>query len=554
MSSGVGLAFLVAVGVELAVDPRRRHFLLALVLPIAAFAEWFLAFGAGLPGTPGAPCASCVAVGFGADIHTAPVTFLYLARLAAFITAGLEASLGGAIGSPTTGIVLLPVLLVLLFWQWGRQRGPRSWQLGTGLGVMAWFGVVSLGRAQFGSAAAADPHYVYVGVVFVLPLIADLAREIPWRSLWRPVLTAALIFSVVGNILLLREAAFSQIDTMQTENAELQTLEVFRGAPDMALNRSLDETIMPQLNAGPYLAAVDELGSPVPASNVDSLRGLKWQAVDKAMLNLFGGALAMRVDADRSSQALRCETVDSAAGLSMDFRIPSGQSLLLQSSESGSADLFLGFLGPPSSKPLKQVELVAGSPGWIHIPDTGQLTVWNLRIKVANVGAVRVCGTVDTQFILSASALYHAQAASGQIASGWSLVEDSDAYIGQAAMAARGTTRYNGVVFGIGFLPTPGAYDLYYRLRVASAEGSTGEMTLSLLDATTGRYAAAATVKTSQIGTNYKWLLVVSNVIPPRGHLVKFQTNISGTLETEWFIDSAALVPAGSSVVQPKDG
>jgi len=47
MSSGVGLAFMAAIAVELALDKRRRRFLLVLVAPAAAFFEWFLAYGAG---------------------------------------------------------------------------------------------------------------------------------------------------------------------------------------------------------------------------------------------------------------------------------------------------------------------------------------------------------------------------------------------------------------------------------------------------------------------------------------------------------------------------
>src|SRR5205823_2030072 len=50
MCSGAGLVFLVALGVELGLDVRRRRFLLALVAPVAAYIEWFLAYGIGPAG------------------------------------------------------------------------------------------------------------------------------------------------------------------------------------------------------------------------------------------------------------------------------------------------------------------------------------------------------------------------------------------------------------------------------------------------------------------------------------------------------------------------
>jgi hypothetical protein len=48
---------------------------------------------------------------------------------------------------------------------------------------------------------------------------------------------------------------------MRIQKAELRTLELFRGAPDIALDRQLDDSIVPQLTASRYFAAIDELGS-----------------------------------------------------------------------------------------------------------------------------------------------------------------------------------------------------------------------------------------------------------------------------------------------------
>jgi hypothetical protein len=548
MSSGVGLAFVVAIGIELAIDRERRRFLLALVAPSVAFAEWFLAYGAGLPGSPGAPCASCVATGFAADVPAHLGALAYLLSLSNFVITGLAACAAGIVGLPPVGWAPLILLIVSIAVRWRHRRWFTGWRVGMAAGLLAWFGLVSLGRAQFGPGAASDSHYVYIGVVFLLPLLADVTRDLPAKGVWLSLVGGALILSVTANTLLLREAALSRVDTMRAETAELQTVEYFRGAPDMALNRGLDDTIMPQLNAGPFLAAVDEFGSPVPPATEDDLRRQP-QAVDQAMANLFGTALSLGVDRNRSTQGLWCEAFDPSSGLDLDLLVPDGKSLFLQAGSAGSADLFLAYVAPVGSKPLKHVIFEPGVPNWIYLPNTGRPVVWHLRMHVVAGSLLRVCGTADTRSSLPPLDQYRAPASSGKFTPGWILISDPAASGHRAVKASQGTMKYNGIVFGTAFLPAAGAYDLYYRLRVANAEGATSEMTLSLLDATSGRYMAADAVSATQIGTSYTWYLVSSKVVPTPGHLMRFQTNVASTLGTDWFIDSAALVPTGTSPV-----
>src|SRR6202022_3923616 len=110
MCSGVGLAFLAAITVQVLVDRRRRQLWPVLVLPIAAFGVWFLFYGAGLPGTPGAPCATCAPSGFRADIHKGSVGLGYLVSVARFRAVGLGASLGAifAAAPDAAAVLVLP--------------------------------------------------------------------------------------------------------------------------------------------------------------------------------------------------------------------------------------------------------------------------------------------------------------------------------------------------------------------------------------------------------------------------------------------------------------
>jgi hypothetical protein len=67
-----------------------------------------------------------------------------------------------------------------------------------------------------------------------------------------------------------------------------------------------------------------------------------------------------------------------------------------------------------------------------------------------------------------------------------------------------------------------------------------------LTDVSANVYTASTTFKPSHANTTYSWLLVASNVIPTSGHRVRFQINVSGALSTDWYVDEAMMVPAGS--------
>jgi hypothetical protein len=556
MCSGNGLAFLAAVLVELAADRQRRRSLIALVLPVAAYAEWFLAYGAGLPGSPGAPCATCGPTGLAADFNTVPLGLTYLVSLMGFIAWGAEASASAIFGLPMSGLVL-PIVAGLLVLHWFRQGGIKSWQVGLTAGLVAQFALIGLVRAVNGPQAAGHSRYVYVGAVFLLPLVADAATELPWRRLWRPALVAAFALSLAGSVLQLRDRALvesvpgihpmaSQVELMQIEDAELQTVEVFRGAPDMNLNRGLDDAIMPQLNAGPYLAAVRELGSPVPHSTLDALRRLPPRAVDTVMVNLFGGAVTITPDANRSTAGLPCQTVDSTSGATMDLQVPSAESVMLKSARGGEALLFLGFVEPPTSRPLQRVMLQPAAPEWIYLPNTGKPTTWRLQVETIPMGMIEVCGNGTLQ-VSHRGGVYRAKAETGQLGPLWSPVSDPSASNGRAAKAASGTAAtYKTNLFG-NFAPLPGKYDVWYRVRARSAAGTTPEMVLGLWDGESkDGWVASTAYSPNQVGTGYQWLKVATRISPNPAHNLQFMAAATPRAGTDWYVDQAVMVPSGS--------
>jgi hypothetical protein len=389
MCSSVGLAFLVAVGMELLADRHRRRFLLALILPTAAFVEWFLALDTGL--VPGSG-------GVSTNLLHGANGWSYAVNLGHFVTTGLVASSTGAVGwEGIKGAALLLILAVGIAITWDFRRRLEAWQIGMIAGILFFFALTSSGRVQFGTDSATQTRYVYIGVVFLLPLLADGLRRIPWRGLWRPALLATFAVCILGNVTRLHDVAVSQVDLMRTEDAEMQTVEVFRGAPDMAVDNYIDTTVVSSMPARIYLAASAELGSPVPPATTATLRQLPSYAVDRVMLNLFGSAVVVAAGGSRSIHGMPCRSIDSSAGSTMDLLVLDGQSIMFQSTGRGDASLYLSFLGPPPPQPQWHIGLDAATPEWVYLPDTGKAVNWHLRIQTTKVGVVRVCGAADIQ-------------------------------------------------------------------------------------------------------------------------------------------------------------
>jgi hypothetical protein len=394
MSSGLGLGFLAAISVQLLIDRSRRHLLIAVPPVLVVYLAWFIAYGSN-----GSPCGGCpTAIGSIRSIDPG-----YLFDVAGFEQLGLTASVVGIFGLTVFGLPKLVVLAILvsfiglLAWHWYSQDGLASWEVGLLAGLVTQFTLVGLVRARLQPLGAADPHYVYVGVVYLLPLVANALKHISWHRMLRPVMVGALALIVGSNAWLLANQALNQRDLIETQNVELRVVELFRGAPDMALNSPLDGNIMPQLTAARYYAAVDELGSPVPASVPASLNRLSANAADRQLVTLFGAALTVTADA-QSAPTSPCQRFDASTGSTLDANVPDGGSITIQASRGGEAAFSLGMLAPPTSRPLLKTNLGVATPERVQVPNTGRPVAWQLRIRMAAIGELLVCGLDHFQF------------------------------------------------------------------------------------------------------------------------------------------------------------
>ena len=178
-SSGMGVPFTVAAGVELLVDRRRRRAIVWLLPVVLVFAIWYLGFGREAASATGATTG-----------QTDLVTIL------SFIDLGPAASIQALVGIGMLGEVLLYLagLLTLAILAVRRTIPPRA--VGAAAGITVMLAMLAIGRGAFGVGTAAQPRYVYEGVAFVLLIASALIGR---RTSLRPatpigaVLTTAVV-------------------------------------------------------------------------------------------------------------------------------------------------------------------------------------------------------------------------------------------------------------------------------------------------------------------------------------------------------------------------
>jgi hypothetical protein len=251
MFSSIGLFFGVVAAVMLALSPGRRRDLLWLVPVAVALAAWYVAFGRSGTSTVPPPSA--------ANLFVLPV----------YVAWGLAGAAGGIVG--VSGLPALAVLVLAvgaIAFAWWRAR-PDALALGAAAGLLAFYVVTGLNRAQLGYDQSASGRYVYIGAVFWLILLADAARFLPWRGTLRPVLAACLFLACFNSGVLLWAYGTAKTELMLREVADLQALAAER--TDSCLNAEgfADRLVMPQVNRpAPYYRAIERYGDPAAGQPV----------------------------------------------------------------------------------------------------------------------------------------------------------------------------------------------------------------------------------------------------------------------------------------------
>jgi len=265
MFSGIGLFFWVAAAVWLLLIPERRRNLIWLAPVAIAFGAWYLAYGhAGAPPKP---------VSLMANLGVLPL----------YVAWGLGAAVAGLIGEGGgIGLALLALAVVALGFSW-RRRPPDAFAIGIAVALVAFYAVTGVNRAQLGYQQSGAGRYVYEGALLWLLLLADAARELPWRGTWRPALIACVFLACFNSGVLLFAYSSAKTVQMQRETADLQALAAARANPCLDPHAAVDPLVMPQVDSPPdYYRGVDRYGD--PATGIAQARGTDY---DRALANLL---------------------------------------------------------------------------------------------------------------------------------------------------------------------------------------------------------------------------------------------------------------------------
>ena len=248
--SGIGVPFAVAATIQLTLTPARRRELLWLTPVGLALLAWYVGFGR-----------------FGTHPNPQP-TAANLLIDPAYMAWGLGQSAIGIIGGGGyVGLPLLIVPLAAIAWRW-RRHGADPMALGVLVGLAAFYLVAGLTRAQLGWQQSGASRYVYIGAVLWLLLLADAAKDLPWRGTWRPALAACVFLACFNSSVLLFEFVSAKTVQMQRATADLQALGAERGDPCLDPNGDPDLLVMPQVKPPAYYRAVDRYGDPVAGKPV----------------------------------------------------------------------------------------------------------------------------------------------------------------------------------------------------------------------------------------------------------------------------------------------
>lgn len=241
--SGVGLPVAGAVLVELVWRRETWRRLWVPVAPVLFYGIWYVVYGESQAKS--------------SNLH---LVGGYTLRSAA----GAAGALGGL--SLDNGRYLVGALVVLVAAKLLRDRGASPRFAAVLALPVAFWGLTALSRAQLNEPGAS--RYLYPGAVFLLLVLAELARDRAYAPFAIVLVVAAAAYAVHGNLDQLDAGASGLRDTSVHVRADLAALELAQGKVDPSFRP--DPNRSPDLTAGPYFEAIDALGS--PAESLAALR------------------------------------------------------------------------------------------------------------------------------------------------------------------------------------------------------------------------------------------------------------------------------------------
>ena len=377
-SSSMGIPLFIAAALEILGRPDRKRRWPILAAPAGLYGVWYLTYGAG---------------DSTASVDNLLSTPAYIADAAAAAT-GAMFGLGVEWGRPLA--IALGALLVLAI----RRGAADPWRLAALIALpFVFWGLTGLARADLHEPGA--PRYLYPGVLFLLLIAVEAARGVRLTRGGLAALAVLLVLVTVANLGALRNGAGYLRDQAAELDGGLAALQL--AAPvGLPPDFRPQPTVAPQIDATSYLAAVKDLGSPVPPpAQLPRLFGRGRAAADGTLVTAYGirlapapggakGAPPVAEKAEAAETAPRgscLRATPQAPASALELTVPPAG--LLIAPAGGAAKVFVRRFS--DTFPAGAVgDLVAGgTPMMLRIPSDASTAPW--RARLALTGPVRVC-------------------------------------------------------------------------------------------------------------------------------------------------------------------
>ena len=295
-SASIGIPIALGAAVYILWRPAGWRRLWVVAVPIAVYALWYLGYGKSSIKRE--------------NLTAAPSYTADEVAGAVSAVAGLSIDWGRALAVAAVGGLL---------WHLSRVRLiSRSFAMLLVAAFSFWV-LTALARADLNEPAA--PRYLYPGGLFVLLIAVEAVRG------WRPsrlaygVLGVGVLFAVLAGLGTFHDGANGLRFTDRIVKAEITPLEI--GAGVMPASFQPDTAKAPQISAGPYLAAVRDIGSSPAYTEAELSRSDDGQRALADGVFVRGYGLTLAADTAPAQGFTACVHPQPVAG-GVEVAIPAG--------------------------------------------------------------------------------------------------------------------------------------------------------------------------------------------------------------------------------------
>ncbi len=369
--SSLGLPFIVAAAVDVALRGDRVRRLYVVAVPATIYAIWWAGWGHTADSA--------------LSLHNAVRTPSFVAHAAAAVLASLFGLVqtGGGVAAAQFGWgwPLLAVAVVAAGWRIHRIRPvPRELWIVLALALSFW---VLAGLNVKPGRSPTESRYLLPGAVFVLMIAGELLRGI---RIPRPAIALAFVAgaaAIASNLWVLHDAYFAYRNTSDLIKADLGSVEIARDRIvfPVRLSEDIADTPYVGVSSSAYLRAADRYGSPAdtPAEIAAAPEPAR-VAADKVLARALGiGVSAWR------GPVTGCRRFAPPGAIPV---VPPGGAVVRTSKGFGAAAALRRYA--TASFPVPLPPLPGGSTSFLRIPTDRATEPWELALR--SRGRISVCG------------------------------------------------------------------------------------------------------------------------------------------------------------------